>query len=266
MAIHGQAPYERMLGTRADILGCPIDALDMDETVAQCERQLERGVFTHQVSINAAKLMAYRSDGRLRTIVDAAELVSADGQSIVWASRLLGSPLPERVAGIDLMHRLLRLAERRSYRVYVLGARESVLDVAVRRMQQAYPGLIVCGSHHGYFSNADSPRIARRIASCSPDMLFVALPSPLKEFWISEFGESAGATLQVGVGGSIDVLAGLTRRAPLAVQRAGLEWLWRVGQEPRRLAGRYARTNGQFVALLLLELARRRVGSGGLGR
>jgi N-acetylglucosaminyldiphosphoundecaprenol N-acetyl-beta-D-mannosaminyltransferase len=241
---------------RVEVLGCRIDALDMPQTVARCERIIEERRVTQQVSINAAKVIALRNDPRLRQIVNQCELVNADGQSIVWASRLLRCPLPERVAGIDLMFELLALARRRGYRVYILGARQDVLEAAAAKLQLRYPGLNLCGWHHGYFADAEARGIAEEIGRTSPDILLVAMSSPRKEYWLAEHGCTVGAPLLLGVGGSIDVVAGVTRRAPRWMQRAGLEWLYRLAQEPRRLGRRYAVTNIQFLGLLAAELIR----------
>ncbi len=252
------APAERP--GRVDVLGCSIDALDMAATVARCDEIIRSRRVTQQVSINAAKLIAMRRDERLRRIVDRCELVSADGQSIVWASKLLGSPVPARVAGIDLMFELLSLAQRRGYRVYILGARQDVLETAVAELRRRYPGLNLCGWHHGYFSDADGETIAEEIGRTSPDILLVAMSSPRKEYWLAEHGRTLGAPLEIGVGGSIDVVAGVTTRAPVWMQRSGLEWFYRLVQEPRRLAHRYTVTNAQFLGLLAAELVRTRIG------
>jgi N-acetylglucosaminyldiphosphoundecaprenol N-acetyl-beta-D-mannosaminyltransferase len=232
------------------VLGCPIDALSMTETVERCGELIDAGEASQQVSINAAKLILLRRDARLRRIVQDCALISADGQPVVWASRLLGNPLPERVAGIDLMFALLARAERRGDRVYVLGARADVLAVAMSRLVSRYPGVDFCGWHHGYFTDAESPAIAQEIARQSPDLLLVAMTSPRKEYWLAEYGRDLGVPLMLGVGGSIDVVAGVTRRAPRAWQQLGLEWLFRLLQEPRRMFRRYAVTNARFTYLV----------------
>jgi N-acetylglucosaminyldiphosphoundecaprenol N-acetyl-beta-D-mannosaminyltransferase len=240
--------------TRVQVLGCTIDALGMTATVMRCEKILESSGFTQQISINAAKVVALRRDDRLRRIAARCELVSVDGQSVVWASKLLGAPVPERVPGIELMFELLALAERRGYRVYVLGARQHVLEVAVTELARRYPRLNLCGWHHGYFGESDDETIAEEIRRASPDILFVAFSSPRKEYWLAEYGARTGAHFGMGVGGSIDVVAGVTRRAPRWMQRAGLEWFYRFLQEPRRLGPRYAVTNALFLRLLASEL------------
>ena len=242
---------------RISLLGCEIDALDMNETVERCRRLIESPGTSQQVSVNAAKLVALRSDPRLREIVGESALVSADGQSVVWASRILGRPLPARVAGIDLMHGLILLAERTGYSVYFLGAQPDVLAKAVRRIRRDHTGLDVVGMRDGYFSDEETDEVCAEIREADPDILFVAMSSPRKEYWVAENAEKLGVPLVMGVGGSLDVIAGATRRAPRWMQRIGLEWFARLVQEPRRLFGRYARTNSQFVWLVAREFARR---------
>jgi N-acetylglucosaminyldiphosphoundecaprenol N-acetyl-beta-D-mannosaminyltransferase len=239
---------------RALVLGCEIDRLDMDATVERCAEIIDAGEPTQHVAINVAKVVALRDDPKLRDVVERCELVSVDGQPIVWASRLLGDPLPERVAGIDLMFRLLGLAEERGYRVYVLGAKQDVLETAIARLGERYPGLVVAGYHHGYFTEDESPEICELVRASEPHILFVAMSSPRKEFWLAEHARDLGVPFSMGVGGSIDVVAGVTRRAPGWMQRTGLEWFYRFAQEPRRLGPRYLRTNLRFVGLVAREL------------
>lgn len=235
---------------RAMVLDCAIDRLDMAQTVERCKSIIERGSFTQQVSINSAKLVAMRNDPDLRDVVDRCGLVNADGQSIVWASHLLGDPLPERVAGIDLMYALIAMAEREGYSIYILGARTEVLQTAVRRLKGTYPNLRICGYRDGYFSEEASPRVAAAICASGPEILFVAMSSPRKEHWLGEYGPSLNVPFVMGVGGSIDIVAGVTRRAPLSWQRLGLEWLFRLLQEPRRMFRRYMVSNLRFSVLI----------------
>jgi exopolysaccharide biosynthesis WecB/TagA/CpsF family protein len=148
-------------------------------------------------------------------VVSRCELVNADGQSIVWASRLLDDALPERVAGIDLMYALIAMAEREDYGIYILGARREVLDAAVQRLRQTHPRLRLSGTHDGYFTDDESPDVAAAIRDSGAQILFVAMSSPRKEHWIGEYGATLNVPFVMGVGGSIDIVAGITRRAPL---------------------------------------------------
>jgi N-acetylglucosaminyldiphosphoundecaprenol N-acetyl-beta-D-mannosaminyltransferase len=240
---------------RIELLGCPLDALDMDGAVARCEELIATGEFTQHMAINAAKIVAMQDDDRLREIIGNCALVTADGQAIVWASRLLRRPLPERVAGIDLMMALMELCAEKGYRPYILGARDDVLAQAMQELQKKYPGLEFAGARNGYFSDEEEPDVVEGIRSASPDILFVAISSPRKEYFLGQHGRTLGVPFVMGVGGSIDVVAGKTRRAPVLWQRLGLEWLFRLGQEPRRLLKRYLTTNGRFVALVARALA-----------
>jgi N-acetylglucosaminyldiphosphoundecaprenol N-acetyl-beta-D-mannosaminyltransferase len=210
------------------------------------------------VCVNAAKLVAVARDPEFRRVVTNCGIISADGQSVVWAARLLGQRLPARVAGIDLMEVLLNDAAQAGHRVFFLGATDQVLDMAIARVCQRHPNLRVAGRHHGYSPPAQDAEIAAMIRESDADILFVALPSPRKEKWLAEYQAVAGVPFAMGVGGSLDVVAGLVRRAPRWAQRAGLEWFFRMLQEPRRLTGRYARTNGAFAWMVFQEMKVRR--------
>jgi N-acetylglucosaminyldiphosphoundecaprenol N-acetyl-beta-D-mannosaminyltransferase len=232
---------------RSNVLGCAIDRLGMEQTVDQIDGVIASGGFATHMAMNVAKLVTLRDDPELRAIVAGCSIVSPDGQGIVWASRLLRDPLPERVAGIDLMQNLLALAERRGYRVFILGARDTVLARAVERIRERHPRLELAGYRDGYFADDELDDVAAEIRASRPQMVFLAMSSPRKEYFLGKYGEGLGAGFVMGVGGSIDVIAGVTRRAPLAWQRLGLEWLYRMLQEPRRMFRRYSVTNARFA-------------------
>jgi N-acetylglucosaminyldiphosphoundecaprenol N-acetyl-beta-D-mannosaminyltransferase len=241
---------------RIRMLGCSIDVLTLGETVQRIERAISARVTTQHVAINAAKLVKYQTDGILRGAIDGCELATADGQAVVWASHVLGRPLPERVAGIDLMHALLAAAQVRGHRIYLLGARAEIVDRAAAAIESAYPGVSIVGRHHGYFSAESEPDVVAQVAGARPDILFVALETPAKELFLARNRERLGIPFVMGVGGAFDVLAGMRRRAPRWMRRAGLEWLYRLAQDPRRLARRYVVGNTQFIWLVLKELLR----------
>ncbi len=234
----------------------------MTQTLARCEELIARRGFAQHVAINAAKLVAIQHDPELRRIVGACELVTADGQPVVWASRLLGDPLPERVAGIDLMYELFALAERRGFRVFILGAKADVLDQARTKLLARHPRLQLVGARDGYFSHDEEHEVAEEVRTARPDILFVAISSPRKEYWLGHYARTIDVPFVMGVGGAIDVVAGITRRAPAPFQRLGLEWAYRLAQEPRRLWRRYAVTNVQFARLLAGAVLRQRGGRG----
>ena len=244
-----------------ELWGVPIHAMTMDDVLGRVDaaiadrRRLRIGV------VNAAKIVSMRRDEALREAVVSCDLIVADGMSVVWASRVLARPLPERVAGIDLMLAMLRRGNDRGYRVYCLGATDEVLDKVVARIAQDYPDVSVVGRHHGYFGAEEAGAVAAAVAAARADILFVAMTSPKKEQFLARWGDDLGVPVCHGVGGSFDVLAGLVRRAPESWQRFGLEWLYRVRQEPRRLWRRYLVTNTLFCALVVSEWFRRRVGA-----
>ena len=242
------------------MLGCAVDVVTMEQAVARAEQAIRERQTCQHVAINAAKLVKYQHDETLRSALDGCELATADGQAVVWAARLLGHSLPERVAGIDLMEELLRTARSSAYRVFLLGARPAVVDGAARAIEARFPGIVLAGSHHGYFTVAEENDVVRLVATCAPDILFVALETPAKELFLARHRVQLGVPFVMGVGGAFDVLAGERRRAPRLFQRLGLEWFYRLAQDPRRLAGRYIMGNSKFIWLVLREFTRTRLG------
>lgn len=206
--------------------------------------------------VNAAKMVNIDRDSGLRRAVLGADLILADGMSIVWACRFLRTPIPERVTGIDLMMRMLQRCSERNHRVYFLGAKDEVLAQAIERVRRDYPGAEIVGHRNGYYSADEEEQVAREIAAAKPDVLFVGMSSPRKEKFIAHYAHLMGVPVYHGVGGAFDVMAGKVRRAPGLVQSLGLEWAFRMLQEPRRLFKRYLDTNSVFVARVLREAAR----------
>ena len=243
---------------RPTLLGCPVDVLTLPETVDRIIAMIHEGGYHSQFSLNAAKIVEARRSSDLRGFLQRASIVNADGQSLVWAGKLLGVRLPERVAGIDLLGALLAAMEREGLSAYFLGAREDVIARAASRIAARHPRLHIAGFHHGHFPPEDDERVAASIAESAPDALFVGMSSPRKEYWIDARQAATGARFAMGVGGSFDVIAGRTKRAPRQIQRLGLEWAYRTAQEPRRLARRYASTNGAFLKLVAEEFVRNR--------
>jgi N-acetylglucosaminyldiphosphoundecaprenol N-acetyl-beta-D-mannosaminyltransferase len=246
---------------RVEVLGCQIDCLTLAQTAERCEQLIEQRGYVQHVAINTAKLVAMRRDDQLRSIVANCGLVNADGQGVVWAARLLGAPLPERVAGIDLMGELIARAAAKRWRVYVLGAKRPLLEKAIERLRVEHPGLVIAGYRDGYFDDRETAAVCADIRDARADCLFVAMDTPRKEYFLGEHGPALGVPFVMGVGGAIDVIAGVRRRAPARWQRLGLEWLYRLLQEPRRLARRYLVTNATLLLLVsraLLGRAARR--------
>jgi N-acetylglucosaminyldiphosphoundecaprenol N-acetyl-beta-D-mannosaminyltransferase len=245
------------VGERATLFGVPLDLLTMEETVAACAALVESGRPAEHVSLNAGKVVMMRDVPGLRDAVAGCDLSSADGQSVVWAGRLCGLDVPERVAGIDLMGELIDLAAHRGWPVYFLGARAEVLERFIEGVRHSHPALVIAGVRDGYFD--DDAAVAEAVRVSGARLLFVGISSPRKELFLAERLASIGPVLAVGVGGSFDVWAGLTSRAPVWMQRSGLEWLYRFGQEPRRMWKRYLVGNARFVVMTVREWWRVRV-------
>lgn len=233
----------------------PVDVLTMEESVRVAEELIASGEPHQHVAINAAKVVAVRQDPELRRIVEGCAIANADGQSVVWASRLLGEPLPERVTGIDFMVRMWQVAAQRRYRVFLLGAKPRTVERAAD-VARGY-GVDVVGTRSGYWSADEEQHVVADVAATGADLLFVGLPTPRKERFLARHLHTLGVPLAVGVGGSFDVVAGEVTRAPRWMQRWGLEWAHRMRQEPRRLLQRYFLGNVRFVALVLREWVRR---------
>ena len=245
------------MSRRVNVAGVYVDNLSEDETLSRIGELIAGGGSHYMTVVNAAKVVAARRDSELRDRLAKAALVTADGMSVVWASRLVGDPLKQRVTGIDLFERLVGYAAARGLSVYFFGARDQSVRGVVERFTARFPGLRVAGYRDGYFDAAQEAEIARQIRRSKADLLFVALGSPRQEEWIGRHLDATGARFALGVGGSFDHLSGLQRRAPAWMQRAGLEWLHRVAREPRRLWRRYLVGNTLFVWLVAKQMLAR---------
>ncbi len=241
---------------RNEYLGTPIDLLTFDQTVARAVEAMRKRELTQHVAMNVAKLVKMRRDPELRRDVMASDIIGIDGMGIVWGARALGLPAVERVAGVDLMERLLARCAEEGFRPYFLGARPEVLASAVLESTRRWPNLVFAGWRSGYFRPDDEPEIVRTIRASRADCLFIGMPTPHKERFLHRYRSMMGVPFIMGVGG-LDVLAGYVDRAPAVFQRAGLEWLYRVYQEPRRMWWRYATTNAVYAGLLGTALLRR---------
>lgn len=236
---------------RVKFLNTFVDALTMNETLEQIQKYIDNKECVQHVVINASKINLMQEDKELTKIINECPLINADGQSIVWGSRFLGNSLPERVAGIDIFTELVKISAEKGYKPYFFGAKEGVVTEVVRRFKEQYPNLKVAGYRNGYFKDEESKQIAKDIRKSGADILFVAFSSPKKEFWIKEQMEIMQVPFAMGVGGSFDVIAGKTKRAPKWMQKCGLEWCYRFIQEPRRMFKRYIVGNFKFINLIL---------------
>ena len=233
---------------RYPILNTYVNAISMDETITEVEKIIKAGKPTQHVVIKALKVNLMNENAELQKIVNACPLINADGASIVWAAKKLGVPLTERVAGIDLFENLVKLAAEKGYKIYLFGAKEEVVQKVKKIFEEKYPTLQIVGVRNGYFTEADEPEIVKNMAESGADMMFVAFSSPKKEFWVNKYLNDLNIPFVMGVGGSFDVVAGVTDRAPKWMQDHGLEWFYRFIQEPRRLWNRYVVGNWKFVA------------------
>lgn len=245
---------------RVELLGCSFDQVGMQSTVERCLEWCDGSRVPHTVvTMNAALLCMMRRDPDLRNACLGGDLIVADGVPVVWTSRLCGRALPERVAGVDLMVRLLSEGAARGLGVYFLGARQEVVQKLVHYCRSAHPGLEIVGWRDGYFGADKHSTVAAEIAERRPHMLFVGMPSPFKETWCERYKDTLGVPVIVGVGGSFDVLTGYVRRAPGMLQKIGMEWSWRLAMEPRKMWKRYLRTNSEFLWIASGEVLRSRM-------
>jgi len=251
---------------RSEIFGCPIDILTMTETIDLAREAMRGRTRLQHVAVNVAKLVKMRSDVTLSADVMASDLVGIDGMGIVLAARLLGLPVKERVAGIDLLEGLLAVCATDGFKPYFLGATPNVVRRAANMVTHKYPSIRFAGVRDGYFDHNQELEVVREIRDSGADCLFIGMPTPRKERFLAAYRDSLGISFIMGVGGSFDVLAGQVRRAPALMQTCGLEWLYRVYQEPRRLWWRYTKTNTLFCAILIRAVLRRNLLIGALLR
>ena len=253
-------------GRRAELLGLQFDTVTIDEAVARCLKLCKEPDSNTVITANSSHLCMMRHDPELASACRAGRLILADGMSVVWALRASGQPVPERVAGVDLMAHLLSAAGEHRLRVYFLGARHEVVSTLVQRCLVQHPGIEIAGFRDGYFGPNDHSRVIEEIHASKAHMLFVGMPTPFKETWVERHREQLRVPVIVGVGGSFDVLAGFIKRAPHWVQMAGMEWFWRLMMEPRKLWKRYLTNNSEFSWLAGLEVIARRLGRPPIGQ
>ena len=237
-------------------MGCEIDNLSMEETLQTIEEYIKDGRPHQHVVVNVDNLVKASGDEGLRRIINECSLVNADGMPVVWASRLLGKGLKERVAGVDLFEALMGRSAEKGWRVFLLGAKEDVVSRVKTMYEERYPGLTVAGYRNGYWATEDECRVVEQIKISQADLLFVAISSPKKEEFLSRYQAEMRIPFAMGVGGTFDVAVGKVKRAPLWMQRAGLEWFFRFLQEPRRMFRRYFIDDLAFLRLLAKEFSR----------
>ncbi len=234
---------------RVAILGIPVDRLTMaaalDRIVAFIESKSPHVV----VTADSSGIVAALHDPEFRSILLNADLVTPDSIGVVWAAKRSGSPIPERVSGVDLADRLCGLSAERGYRLYFLGAAPGVAEMAAERMRLTHPGCLIVGARHGYFPEDSDELVAKEVAASKPDVLLVAMGIPRQEKFIARTQTIVGASVAMGVGGSFDVFSGRTRRAPKLAQRLHLEWFWRLLLNPSKI--RKAKSLPKFAWMVL---------------
>jgi N-acetylglucosaminyldiphosphoundecaprenol N-acetyl-beta-D-mannosaminyltransferase len=239
---------------KTNFLNTNINNLSMNETLSIIDEAISNKKQIHHVVVNAGKIVSLQDDKQLRESVNNSDLINADGQAVVWASKILNQPLKERVAGIDLMMNLVQLASERNHKIFLFGAKEEVVSKVAEIYSSQYGKEIIAGYRNGYFKKEEEPLIAKEIADSGAQMLFVAITSPIKEnFLYNHRGLLKEVNFIMGVGGSFDVVAGVTKRAPSWMQKLGLEWFYRFLQEPKRMWKRYLIGNSKFILLVLKE-------------
>ncbi|WP_321943457.1 WecB/TagA/CpsF family glycosyltransferase [Paraburkholderia tropica] len=246
---------------RVELFSCPMDVATTRETVELIGSRIDSRQFTQHVVVNVAKIVHMQRDMVLADSIRACDIINIDGMGVVWAARMLGVDVLERVAGVDLFDDLLAMAAERGFPVFLLGATSEVVQATAVTIGERHLGLIVAGYHHGYFWD-DEQSVVEKIRASGARLLFVAITSPKKENFINRWRAQLGVDFVMGVGGTFDVVAGKVRRAPVWMQRYGLEWLYRVIQEPRRMWRRYLTTNMQFAGILLKAMLRTSRGQG----
>lgn len=238
--------------SRVRILNANIDNLSMQETLQRIEHIILHKKKINHAVVNAAKMVAMQTDLRLKKSVNNCDLINADGLAVVWASRFLGQPLKERVAGIDLMGNLAELAYKKKFKIFFFGAKQEVVSRVVEKYKIKFSKDIIAGYRNGYFNKEEEYEIAKQISESGANILFVAISSPTKENFLYDNKEVLGnVNFTMGVGGSFDVVSGIIKRAPVWMQKTGMEWFYRFIQEPKRMWKRYLIGNLKFIIMVL---------------
>lgn len=247
-------PIVNKIRPRVEFFGAWIDPLTMEESLRCVDEIIERKVPTQHVVVNVSKIVMMQKDRVLRQAVNSCGLINADGQGIVWGAKLLGVDIPERVTGIDLFVKIVERSPAKGYRIYLLGAKEEIVKRVADTFLIKYPGVQIAGYRNGYWKDEDEETVVQNIIDSKADCLFVAIPSPRKEIFLNKYVDRLNVPFVMGVGGSFDVVAGFVNRAPEWMQKAGLEWFYRLMAEPGRMWKRYLTSNAAYLAMLLKAL------------
>ena len=225
---------DELMGERLEILGVGIDKLTGQEALQQIGAFIASGQPHQIVTANAEIIYQASKNEKMRSVINKAQMVTADGSGVVWASRQLGQPLPQRVTGIDLVNGICEQSAKEKWKIYILGSAPGVAATAAVNIRDKFPGCNIIGTHHGYFHAKEEKQILAELEQLQPDVLFVALGAPKQEYWIAEHMEQLQIPVAMGIGGSMDVLSGNVKRAPKWMQKMSLEWLYRLIIQPTR--------------------------------
>jgi len=241
-----------------DFLSLSVANYDLSSTADFIFSEIISGKQIVHGCINAALTVLIKEDPEFLKCLQKADVISADGQAVVWASKLLGNPLPSRVPGPDLMEKMIQIAVENNFRIYLFGAEQPIVEMVANIYKKKYGDNLVAGFRNGFYKREESSEIATEINSSKADFLFVATPSPNKEYFNQEYRASMpNVRLLMGVGGTFDVISGKVKRAPAWMQNNGLEWLYRLSKEPRRLWKRYLIGNSKFILIIIREYFRK---------
>ncbi len=222
-----------------NILGVDVDKVTFSEALSIAEDLLNKEGASAIFTPNPEIIMMARDDAQMRKILNSADLCTADGIGVVYGSRILGDPVPQRVAGFDLVCALLEKISRTGDGVFLFGAKPGVAEIAKENLEKKYPGIIVSGTHNGYFKPDEEEQIVEEINASGAKLLLVCLGAPKQEKWIAQHRDKLSVRLCMGVGGTLDVLAGTARRAPEIFIKLNMEWIYRLLKNPSRI-GRFA--------------------------
>jgi N-acetylglucosaminyldiphosphoundecaprenol N-acetyl-beta-D-mannosaminyltransferase len=243
---------------KIDFLGVHFHDVNMTESLALIDSFVKSRLPHKMFSVNVACYVESLEDSFMKSFYESCELLTVDGMGIFYAGRILGIHFRETVPTSYFTLELLKVAAFRKYRIYLLGSKAEYLRRAVSVINKRYPGVNVVGASHGYFSAEEEDSVVERIAHSMPDILLIGISTPIKERFVQRNFDRLNTPVQIGVGGTIDVLAGVIHLPPAWIRKAGLEWIYRLSQEPRRFWKRYLRTNLIFGGIMAKELSRRR--------
>jgi N-acetylglucosaminyldiphosphoundecaprenol N-acetyl-beta-D-mannosaminyltransferase len=221
--------------SRIEILGLPVDRVTMKETLEQIEGFIAADRCHLVITADASGLVQAQTDPYFQELFAKADLITPDSVGVLWAAKRFGTPLAERVSGVDIVQEVCKASSYKGYRIYFLGAAPGVAELAAEKLRLRFPGCNIVGARHGYFPPESDTVVAQEVAETKPDVLFVAMGIPRQEKFIEATSGIIGAKVAMGVGGSFDVFSGKVRRAPELFQRMRLEWLWRLLQNPKKI-------------------------------